>query len=342
MEEWITGRHISFSIDDRSHLSVLKREVHRLSVQCGLTEKKVAEIDIVVAEIGSNIIKHAAGGEVLVMLTDAPQPAIEIIGIDSGPGISDLARMMQDGMSTTNTLGHGLGAIKRLSDFVQVYSVKGSGTILLSRFYLKTQELFPSPKPGPEIRTILVPKPGEKACGDGFFVNPDRTGIRAFLGDGLGHGVEANKAVSEAINSFRYCMLPDLGDVLREIHTDVKKTRGLVGSIAIYNYKSRSWRICGVGNIHTRVWTAAASKTYLPYNGIIGHNMPRTINEQLIEHEVGKDQILIMCSDGIRTRWDMMKYPGIFRYDMSILAAAIYRDNARKTDDMSVVIVKVK
>ncbi|MBW8686781.1 ATP-binding SpoIIE family protein phosphatase [Chitinophaga rhizophila] len=341
MEEWITGRQISFNIEDRSYLSLLKREVHRLSIQCGLPEKKVAEIDIVVAEIGSNIIKHAGTGEVLVMLTDQPQPAIEIIAIDSGPGITELARMMQDGMSTSKTLGQGLGAIKRLSDFLQIYSVKGWGTILLSRFYIKPAEQYP-PKPGPEIRTLLVPKPGEKVCGDGFFINPDKAGIRIFLGDGLGHGIEANKAVTAAISSFRYCLLPDLGEVLRQINEDVKRTRGLVGSIAIYNYRLRKWRLCGVGNIHTRMWTAAASKTYLPYNGIIGHNLPRTMNEQEVEHGPGKEQILIMCSDGIKTRWEMMRYPGIFRYDMSILAAAIYKDNARKTDDMSVVIVKVK
>lgn len=341
MEEWITGRQLSFNIEDRSYLSLFKREVHRLSVQCGLTEKRVAEIDIVVAEIGSNIIKHAGTGEVLVMLTDQPQPAIEIIALDSGPGITDLARMMQDGMSTSKTLGQGLGAIKRLSDFLQIYSVKGWGTILLCRFYLKPAEQYP-PKPGPEIRTLLVAKPGERACGDGYFINADKTGIRMFLGDGLGHGIEANKAVSAAISSFRYCMLPDQGDILRQMHEDVKRTRGLVGSVAIYNYRLRQWRLCGVGNIHTRLWTAALSKTYLPYNGIIGHNMPRTINEQVADHAPGKEQILIMCSDGIKTRWEMTRYPGIFRYDMSILAAAIYKDNARKTDDMSVVIVKIK
>jgi anti-sigma regulatory factor (Ser/Thr protein kinase) len=341
MEEWIIGRHISFNIADRSYLSLLKREVHRLSVQCGLPEKKIAEIDIVVAEIGSNIIKHGGGGEVLVALTDQPEPAIEIIGIDSGPGINDLARMMEDGMSTTKTLGQGLGAIKRLSDFAQVYSVRGWGTVIVVRFSMKPPEKYP-PKPVPEIRTILVSKPGERACGDGFYIQSDRTGVRVLLGDGLGHGVEANKAVTAAISSFRYCMLSDLPEVLRLIHEDVKRTRGLVGTIAVYNYKNRNWRICGAGNIHTRVWTASASRTYLPYNGIIGHNLPRTMNEQEIEHTAGKDQILILSSDGIKTRWDMTRYPGIFRYDMSVLAAAIYKDNARKTDDMSIVIVKVK
>jgi anti-sigma regulatory factor (Ser/Thr protein kinase) len=341
MEEWITGRHISFNVDDRSYLSILKREVHRLSLQCGLTEKKVAEIDIVVAEIGSNIVKHAGGGEVLVMLTDMPQPAIEIIGIDNGSGIADLGRMMQDGISTVKTLGHGLGAIKRLSDFLQVYSVKGWGTILLSRFFIKPPEQYP-PKPIPEIRTLLVSKPGERACGDGFYVRPDRAGIRIFLGDGLGHGIEANKAVMAAVNSFRYCMRADLSEGLRQRHEDVKRTRGLVGTAAVYSNKDQNWRVCGVGNIHARMLTAAGSRTYLPYNGIIGHNLPRTINQQEIEHTPGKEQILILCSDGIKTRWEMMKYPAIFRYDMSVLAAAIYKDNARKTDDMSVVIVKVK
>lgn len=341
MEEWVAGRHISFNIEDRSYLAVLKREVHHLAVISGLNEKKVAEIDIVVAELGSNIIKHGGGGEVLVMLASDPAPAIEIIGIDNGPGISNIGKMMQDGMSTTKTLGHGLGAMQRLCDFLQIYSVKGWGTISLIRFFLKTPPTHP-PKPGPEIRTLLLAKPGEKVCGDGFYINADRTGIRIFLGDGLGHGPEANFAVNAAINAFRYCLLAELGEVLRYIHAEVKRTRGLVGTIANYNYKNSSWRLCGVGNIHTRIWTAAQPKTYLPYNGIIGHNLPRTINEQVIPHDTGTEQILLLCSDGIRTRWDMSKYPALFRYDMSVMAAAIYKDHGRKTDDMSVVIIKVK
>lgn len=339
MEEWITGKQVSFILEDRSYLSVLKRDVHRLAIQSGLSEKRIAELDIVVAELGSNILKHGGGGEVLIMLTEQPVPAIEIIGIDNGPGISDLNRMMKDGVSTTNTLGQGLGAMKRLADFLQVYSVKAWGTIVLVRFYLKPPPLVP-PKQEVEIRTILLPKPGEKVCGDGFYISADRTGIRLLAGDGLGHGPEANKAVNTAISSFRYCMLKELSEVIRQIHLDVKNTRGLVGTLATFNYKEKQWRICGVGNIHTRMWTSTNSKTYLPYNGIIGHNLPRTINEQATE--AGTDQLLLLCSDGIKTRWDMNKYPGIFRYDMSILASAIYKDHARKTDDMSIVIVKVK
>ena len=40
--------------------------------------------------------------------------------------------MMKDGSSSTNTLGHGLGAINRLSDFFQIYSMRDWGTVSYS------------------------------------------------------------------------------------------------------------------------------------------------------------------------------------------------------------------
>lgn len=62
------------------------------------------------------------------------------------------------------------------------------------------------------------------------------------------------------------------------------------------------------------------------------------MNDQLIDARVY--QQLVMCSDGICSRWDMNRIAGIQRSDLSIQAAAIYKDYARKTDDMSVIIAK--
>lgn len=81
------------------------------------------------------------------------------------------------------------------------------------------------------------------------------------------------------------------------------------------------------------------TKNHLAYNGIIGLNIPATMNDQEVDYEKG--QTMIMCSDGIKTRWDLNRYPGILRYDMSILGAAIYKDFARGTDDISVVTCKI-
>ena len=59
----------------------------------------------------------------------------------------------------------------------------------------------------------------------------------------------------------------------------------------------------------------------MAYNGIIGLNVPRTLNAQVVDYEKG--QTLIMCSDGIKSKWDTNRYAPIQRYDASILSASI-------------------
>lgn len=135
------------------------------------------------------------------------------------------------------------------------------------------------------------------------------------------------------------CPYENLDEIIRYIHQSVKRTRGLVGTIAQYSFKDKKWQICGVGNIATRVHSIQNTKNCLSYNGIIGMNVPNTMKEQQFDHEYG--QVIIMCSDGIKTRWEPQKYPAIFKHDLSIFAAALYKDFARKTDDMSIVVSRI-
>jgi hypothetical protein len=104
--------------------------------------------------------------------------------------------------------------------------------------------------------------------------------------------------------------------------------------------KEKDIRICGVGNIATRIYNGIVLKNNMPYNGIVGLNIPVTLNNTVTPME--KYQTIVLCSDGITTRWDIMKYPSILKYDPLIIAAAIYRDHGRKTDDMSVLVAKIK
>ncbi|GAB3316882.1 serine/threonine protein kinase [Larkinella ripae] len=334
-----SSHHTVFNASDRSYLAILKKEIRSYAAQIEFNAHKLAELDIIVAEIASNLVKHAGGGEVLVRkIQEKEQTGIELISIDNGPGINDPIRMLEDGMSTTQTLGQGLGAIKRLSDYFQLYSLKKWGTILLSRVYTKDPPAFRALQKV-EIRPVIVPKPGETACGDGFFAKTTPTGLKLFLGDGLGHGPEASHAVQEAIRAFQLCPEPNPASIIRSIHQAVKKTRGLVGTVVTFDYKTRCWKLCGVGNIATRLQSGILSKNHMAYNGIIGLNIPGTMNDQEVAFESG--QQLIMCSDGIKSRWDLSKYPAIAKYDLSILAAALYKDYARRTDDTSVVVARI-
>lgn len=328
--------HVAFNASDRSYFAILKKDIHALALTAGLTSKRVAELDIIVAEIVSNLVKHAGGGQVLAkIINDNGTLGIELISIDNGPGMTDVTRMVADGVSTTNTLGHGLGAMKRLADVFQVYSVKSWGTVILIRMFNKT----PAKGFKTEIRSVVVPKPGETESGDNFYSTVDKEHVKLFLGDGLGHGPDAAKAMHIAGQAFQECPYTDPVEIIRHLNTAVKRTRGLVGSVAVFELASKKWRICGVGNIITKVHNPGNSKNYLAYNGIIGLNVPNTLNAQEIAHEDG--QYIVMASDGLKSRWDTSKYTSIMRYDLSILCASLIKDFARLTDDMSAAACKI-
>lgn len=332
----VEATHTRYLAEDRSYFPLIKKDIHKRAQLEGFEQKRIFDIDLIVSEITSNLGKYAKQGELLAgFFKSRNEEYLELISIDKGPGIPHLSRMLQDGISSlANSMGHGFGSIKRLSDTFQVYSVKEWGTIVLSRIYKKSS----TRKTKLEIRPIVIAKPGEELSGDAYFSKQTADYFKIFVGDGLGHGPDANFAVSEAITHFKAFLDPSPVETLRYLHQAIRKTRGAVATIATYHYKSEDWHIAGVGNISTK-WIGQVNKSYISYNGIIGHNIPRTMNDTVINS--GLYNKVIFCSDGIQSRWDN-KFPLIDKYDPVIAAAAIYKDFARMTDDTSVICAKIK
>ena len=330
----------SFPATDRSFGAAIKRDIHQLALGLPFSPRRLGELDIVVAELLSNLVKHAHQGELLVRPVvgrwgAVSVPGLEVIALDNGPGMADPVRMLQDGVSTTQTLGHGLGAINRLSDLFQLYSVVDWGTIVLCRLFTEQPPAF-MPPPTIETGAVVLPIRGETACGDGYAVVETATHVKLFLGDGLGHGVLAELAVQRAIRAFRQSTALSPAVLLAEMHTAVKGTRGLVGSVVIYDRAARCWHVCGVGNVAVRISHALGSTGYAPHNGIIGSNMPGHLIDQPMSITTGEH--VILHSDGLNNRWDVGSYTRLFRYDPAVLAAALYKDQARRSDDVSVLV----
>lgn len=335
----VDATHISFAANDRSYFSLLKKEIHKRAEDAGISKTRINALDLIVAEMTSNLFKYANDGEILMGVFDKGDSAyIELISIDNGPGMANPLKMMQDGVSTSNTMGHGLGSIQRMSDTFELYSLQGWGTIVLSRVYNDPKDIKDTEKV--IVRPIVVSKPGETTSGDGMSVKRTDKYIKIMLADGLGHGPDANKAINEAALAFK--IFPDFSptETLRFLHTNIKKTRGAVINILTYNYLSKMWTSTGIGNIAARLIGPVASRNQISYNGIVGHNIPNTMNDQ--EYPSEQYNMVVLCSDGIKTRWDIAKYPMIQKKDPAVLGAAIYKDHARKTDDMSVVVIKIK
>lgn len=245
-------------------------------------------------------------------------------------------RMMEDGVSSTNTMGQGLGAIRRLSDDFDIYSLKDWGTILLSRIFTGTP--VPVKKKPVEVRVLMVAKQGESDCGDNYHCSITRSNqLKFILSDGLGHGQAAALAAKQSIRSFLENTVQPPNEQIKRIHMAIKSTRGAVINISYLDFTNKQLMYCGVGNISCRIFSAGKSRSCISYNGIVGHSVPHTLNNHVLQW--AKNDILILHSDGLSTRWDLQKYPMITKHDYSIMAAALYKDHCRKNDDVTIAII---
>lgn len=88
-----------------------------------------ARIATAISELARNIYLYAGNGKICFEVIDnLDQKGMAMISIDTGPGISDLSLVMEDGYSTSGGLGAGLPGVKRLVDDFDIKSEEGEGT----------------------------------------------------------------------------------------------------------------------------------------------------------------------------------------------------------------------
>src|SRR5215212_9331238 len=119
-------RFESLALLEDAHIGAARRAVRRTAAEIAFDERRLAEIDIAVNEIGSNAVKFARGtGQLYCARADTSfEPdGIELIYMDKGPGMEDTSSALLDGFTTTGSLGAGLGAIRRMADEFWIYSL---------------------------------------------------------------------------------------------------------------------------------------------------------------------------------------------------------------------------
>jgi anti-sigma regulatory factor (Ser/Thr protein kinase) len=335
--------HQSFLLTDRSFLNTVRKEIHRLADSYGFNETALGKIDIVVSELSSNLVKHTTvGGELLVKpVSRGGVPGIEILCLDSGPGMAEPGRMLEDGVSTVGSQGEGLGAVKRLADEFDLYSQPGTGTVVLARLYGAGRVAKGRQPPEEyEIGVVMVPKPGEEACGDGWALRQADGQCALLAVDGLGHGPEAHQAALEASEVFLQEITFVPSRCLTAVHGAIAKTRGAVGAVAVLDSRQSRCQFCGIGNISGRIFSTEGVRGLLSYNGILGNNAPSSISDHTFDWL--PTSLLVLHSDGLQSRWDLTKYPDIRKYPPTVIAAVLYRDFTRKRDDVLVIVSRNK
>jgi anti-sigma regulatory factor (Ser/Thr protein kinase) len=317
-------------VEDPSAAAACRGAAMTLASRLDFPEARAGQVALAVTEAASNLHKHASQGTMLLRISrEAGHPGIEMVTIDAGPGVPDTSAALRDGHSTSGTLGIGLGAIQRLADFYDLYSVRGHGTVLVARFW-------PQPRPGtPRYAGLARPITGETECGDVFGAAEANGSVTGVLCDGLGHGPLAATAAHEAVTAILEEPAAEPAVLVERAHRRMSHTRG--GAVGVVQVTGPVIRFAGLGNIAAMILADGTRKGMLSVPGIAGHQ-GRTIRQ--FDYDAPPGAAIILHSDGISSRWDPRVLPGLNARDPLVVAAALLAEAGTRRDDAGVLVLK--
>jgi anti-sigma regulatory factor (Ser/Thr protein kinase) len=339
----------SIEIKEAAQVGAARRVINGFASRIGFDENQLAELDIVVQEIGTNAVAYTTGGWLHFATPINSAAGIELFYWDTGPGIYNLDRAVRDGVSTGGSLGAGLGAIRRLMDEFDVYStVRATGRLSLSAqrrtthgtAMLARKWLNAEPEQLAAARRLGVwsrPRPNETDNGDAYFIGPRGARTLYAVIDGLGHGSGAKAASDVALDALSEWRGEPLDQVLRVAHDALRATRGAVMSLALIDRAERSFQFAGVGNVAVRVFNAPERITAISTNGTLGARLGQI---RVWTHAWAEGATCVMASDGISAAWEMDAYPGLLAHSPQLLAGILMRDYSRESDDATVLVIK--
>ncbi len=336
-------------VEDASAVGACRNAVLSLASRLEFPSARADQLALAVTEAASNLHKHAQAGSLLLRVNrDEAAPGIELVTIDAGPGLADVGAAMRDGHSTAGSLGIGLGAIRRLADFCDLYSLPGQGTALVARFR-PVAGSPPVPAPPARYAGLTRPITGEQECGDVYGAVRTSEGhtseghndegsagevTTAVLCDGLGHGPLAAAAAAEGVAA----VLDDPGAepvaLLERVHRRMSGTRG--GAVGIVQVTGLVARYAGLGNIAACVLHQGSRKGMLSVPGIAGHQA-RSFRQ--FTYEVPPGAAVILHSDGISSRWQAATLSGLDGRDPLLVAAVLLGQAGIHRDDAGVLVL---
>jgi anti-sigma regulatory factor (Ser/Thr protein kinase) len=322
------------SVRDATEVGEARRAAAGLARRKGLAQDVEARIALVATEMATNLLKHAGEGLLSISeFVDIDGSGIELLALDKGPGMADVARCLVDGFSTVGSPGTGLGAIARVSDSYAIYSRPVTGTAVMARFLAAN-----APPAGvQEIGVVIDTYPGESICGDGWATANGRRGASLLLVDGSGHGLHAAHAAETAARAFADNIDKECVPLVEAIHRALAPTRGAALAVARIDRDAQVVRFVGVGNIGAVLAAGGEARRMASYNGTAGHVAPRV--REFTYPFTGRP-LVILHSDGLSARWEIDAYPGLAASHPSLVAGMLFRHHRRGRDDATVVAMR--
>jgi negative regulator of sigma-B (phosphoserine phosphatase) len=184
-----------------------------------------------------------------------------------------------------------------------------------------------------------APLAGESRSGDLAVFAPYDGGALVATIDGLGHGDLAADAAeaAAAILRERPDQRPEI--LLERCHEALRKTRGVVATLAWFDLETSALSWTGIGNVEgrllraDRVRTASAESPTL-FGGVLGWSLPVV---RIVRTELAPGDCVVMATDGVAADFGTSLIPGLPAPEQ---AERVLASHARGTDDALVVAVR--
>ncbi len=125
----LTEKRLEVPLRKQEDVVFVRQQVRSLALELGFSLIDQTKVVTAASELARNTVVHGGGGHALLeTLEDHGRRGLRLAFVDSGPGIADTAKAMQDGFTTGTGLGLGLSGAKRLSSEFAIESQLGIGT----------------------------------------------------------------------------------------------------------------------------------------------------------------------------------------------------------------------
>jgi anti-sigma regulatory factor (Ser/Thr protein kinase) len=323
-------------VTDSSQAGEARRMAATWARERGCDDDLKGSVALVVTELANNLARHTRGGVLLLRsLEGSGHQGVEILSLDSGPGVRNINECMRDGYSTAGTSGAGLGAVRRASQIFDVHSQPAIGTAVLSGIWSRSR----APAPAKYLSgAASVAYDGEPVCGDTWAVQATQSDrVRIVVADGLGHGEMAADASRKAIEVFANGARLTVIRLMETMHGALRGTRGAAIAVGEIDLSAGTVTYVGIGNIATTILHREKTTSLVSLNGTVGAQY-RAL--QAFTYPWTTGAALIMQSDGIKTNWQLDRYIGLSERHPGLIAGVLYRDFHRPTDDSTVVVIR--
>ncbi len=182
---------------------------------------------------------------------------------------------------------------------------------------------------------------GQTESGDLHLVAPFEGGVLAAVIDGLGHGPDAAEAARAACTLLAQDPARSPARLLQRCHENLRRTRGVVMSLASFTATPPAVAWAGVGDVEAMLLRAdpkakPAREAIVLRSGVVGYQLPPLRESR---HLVAVGDVLILATDGISQDFAASADRDD---DPQAIADAVLAGHAKGTDDALVLVARYR